>query len=77
MIAGKILYLHFVFKRSLSICHTATFLADAHRFEVALPKLQIFWVLDTDYSQDEKAILGIFVYFFIYEVTTIKVNFRF
>ena len=61
--------------------YTATFLVGAHRFGVPFPKLQtfseIFWALHIDYSQYEKAILGIFVYLFIYEVTTIKVNFRF
>ena len=61
--------------------HTATFLVGAHRFGVPFPKLQtfseIFWALHIDYSQYEKTILGIFVYLFIYEVTTTKVNFRF
>ena len=77
LIAFKILYLtiYVVFKRSLS------FLVDAHTFGVPSPKLQtfseIFWALNIDYSQCEKTILGIFVYLFIYEVTTTKVNFRF
>ena len=61
--------------------YTATFLVGAHRFGVPFPKLQtfseIFWALHIDYSQYEKMILGIFVYLFIYEVTTTKVNFRF
>ena len=61
--------------------YTATFLAGAHRFGVPFPKLQtfseIFWALHIDYSQYEKTILRIFVYLFIYEVTTTKVNFRF
>ena len=61
--------------------YTATFLVGAHRFGVPFPKLQTFseilWALHTDYSQYEKTILGIFVYFFIYEVPTTKVNFRF
>ena len=61
--------------------YTATFLVGAHRFGVPFPKLQtfseIFWALHIDYSQYEKTILGIFVYLFIYEVTTAKVNFRF
>ena len=61
--------------------YTGTFLVGAHRFEVPFPKLQtfseIFWALHIDYSQYEKTILGIFVYLFIYEVTTAKVNFRF
>ena len=61
--------------------YTATFLVGAHRFGVPFPKLQtfseIFWALHIDYSQYEKTILGIFVYLFIYEVTTKKVNFRF
>ena len=61
--------------------YTATFLAGAHRFGVPFPKLQIFseilWALHIDYSQYEKAILGIFVYLFIYEVTTTKVDVRF
>ena len=59
----------------------ATFLVGAHRFSVRFPKLQIFseifWALDIEYSQYEKMILGIFVYFFIYKVPTTKVNFRF
>ena len=59
--------------------YTATFLVGAHRFGVPLPKLQTFseilWA--QDYSQYEKTILGIFVYFFIYEVPTTKVNFHF
>ena len=58
-----------------------TFLVGAHRFGVPFPKLQtsseIFWALHIDYSQYEKTILGIFGYWFIYEVTTTKVNFRF
>ena len=61
--------------------YTATFLVGAHRIGVPFPKLQtfseIFWALHIDYSQYEKTILGIFVYLFIYEVTTTKVNFRF
>ena len=61
--------------------YTVTFLVGAHRFGVPFPKLQtfseIFWALHIDYSQYEKTILGIFVYLFIYEVTTTKVNFRF
>ena len=58
-----------------------TVLVTAHRFGVPLPKLQTFseilWALHIDYSQYEKTILGIFVYLFINEVTTTKVNFRF
>ena len=61
--------------------YTVTFLVGAHRFGVSFPKIQtiskIFWALHIDYSQYEKTILGIFVYLFIYEVTTTKVNFRF
>ena len=61
--------------------YTATFLVGAHRFGVPFPKLQtfseIFWALHIDYSQYKKTILGIFVYLFIYEVATTKVNFRF
>ena len=61
--------------------YTATFFVGAHRFEVPFPKLQIFsnifWALHIDYSQYEKMILGIFVYLFIYKVTTTKVIFRF
>ena len=61
--------------------YTATFLVGAHRFGVPFSKLQtfseIFRALYIDYSQYEKTILGIFVYLFIYEVTTTKVNFRF
>ena len=60
--------------------YTATFSVGAHRFGVPFPKLQafseIFWALHIDYSQYEKMIVGIFVYLFIYEVTTTKVNFR-
>ena len=37
----------------------------------------MFWALHIDYGQYEKMILGIFVYLFIYKVTTTKVNFRF
>ena len=47
--------------------YIATFLAGAHRFGVPFPKLktfsEIFWPLHIDY--------------FIYEVTTTKVNFHF
>ena len=61
--------------------HTATFLVGAHRFGVPFPKLQtfseIFWALHIGYSQYEKKIRGIFVYLFIFEVTTTKVNFCF
>ena len=61
--------------------YIATFLVGVHRFGVPFPKLQtfseIFWALHIDYSQYEKSILGIFVYLFIYDITTIKVNFRF
>ena len=61
--------------------YTATFLVGAHRFGVPFPKLQtfseIFWALHIDYSQYEKTILGIFVYLFIYELATTKVNFHF
>ena len=61
--------------------YTATFLVGAHRFGVPFPKLQtfseIFWALHIDYSLFEKMILGIFIYLFICEVTTTKVNFRF
>ena len=61
--------------------YTTTFLIGGHRFGVPFPKLQtfseIFWALHIDYSQYEKTILGIFVYLFIYEVTTTKINFRF
>ena len=61
--------------------YAATFLVGVHRFGVPFPKLQtfseIFWALHIDYSQYEKPILGIFVYLFIYEVATTKVNFRF
>ena len=83
LIAYKILYLtmYVVFKRSLSICHTLTFLVGAHRFGAPFPKLQtfseIYWALHIDYSQSEKLILGIFVYLLIYEVTMKKVNFLF
>ena len=51
--------------------YTATFLLGAHRFRLLLPKLQTFseilWALPIDYSQDEKTILGIFAYLFIYD----------
>ena len=61
--------------------YTATFSVGVHRFGVPFPKLQtfseIFWALRIDYSQYEKKLLGIFVYLFIDEVTTTKVNFRF
>ena len=56
------------------------FLVGALRFGISFPKLQtfpeIFWALPIYYSLHEK-ILGIFVYLFIYKVTTTKVNFRF
>ena len=58
---------------------SATFLVGAYRFGVPFPKLQtfseIFWDLHSDYSQYSqygKTIPGIFVYLFIYEVTTKK-----
>ena len=61
--------------------YTVTFLVGVHRFGVPFPKLQtfseIFWAPDTDSSQYEKTILGIFLHLFIYEVTTTIVNFRF
>ena len=61
--------------------YTATFLVGAHRIGVPFPKLQtfseIFWALHIDYSQYKKTILGIFAYFFTFEVATSKVNFRF
>ena len=61
--------------------YTAIFLVGAHRFGVPFPKLQtfseIFWALHVNYSQYEKTILEIFVYLFIYKVTTTKVHFRF
>ena len=61
--------------------YTAIFLVGAHRFGVPFPKLQtfseIFWVLHIPYCQYEKMILGSFVYLFIYEVKTTKVNFPF
>ena len=51
--------------------YTATFLLGAHRFRLLLPKRQTFseilWTLPIDYSQDEKTILGIFAYLFIYD----------
>ena len=60
--------------------YTATLLVGTHRFGVPFPKLQtfseIFWALYIDYSQNEKIILGICVYLFIYEATTTKVNVR-
>ena len=61
--------------------YTATLLAGTHRFEVPFLKPQtfseIFWALNIGYSQQEKTILGIFVYLFLYKVTMTKVNFRF
>ena len=61
--------------------YTATLLVGACRFGFPFSKLktffEIFWALHIDYSQYEKSILEIFVYLFIYEVTTIKVNFCF
>ena len=61
--------------------YTAAFLVGAQRFGVSFPKLQtfseIFWALHIDYSQYKKTMPGIFVYLFIYKVTTTKVNFRF
>ena len=61
--------------------YTETFLLGAYWLRVPLPKLQtfsgIFWVLTIGYSLYRKAILGIFVYLFICEVTTTKVDFPF
>ena len=60
--------------------YTPTFLVGAKRFGVPFPKLltfsKIFWALHIDYSQYVETILRSFVYLFIYEVTTTKVNFR-
>ena len=60
--------------------YAAIFLVGAHRFGVPSPKLhifsEIFCPLNIDYTK-YKAILGIFVYLFIYEVKTTKVNFCF
>ena len=75
--------IYFAFKKSLSIFYIIKqhFLVGAHKFGVPFPKLQIFseifLALHIDYSQYEKAILGIFIYLFIYEVTMTKTNFRF
>ena len=56
--------------------YTATFSVGTHRFGDSFPKLQtfseIFWA-----PHCEKKIPGIFVYLFIYKVTTTNVNFRF
>ena len=64
----------------MSYC-TAIFLVGAQGFGVQFPKLQtfseIFGALHIHYSQYEKTILEIFVYLFIYEVKTTKVNFPF
>ena len=61
--------------------YAGTFLVGANRFGVPFPKLEtfskIFWALPIDYSLYEKAILEIFVYLFIYEVTTAKKLFFF
>ena len=61
--------------------YTGTFLVGTQWLGLPFPTLQtffgIFWVLPIDYSLYEKTILGIFVYLFIYEVTTTKVNFPF
>ena len=61
--------------------YTAPFLVGAHRFRVPFPKLQIFseiyWSLHIASSQYYKTIQRIFVYLFIYDVRTTKVNFRF
>ena len=62
--------------------YLAIFLVGAHRFRVPFPKKlqtfsEIFWALHINNSQYEKTIIGIFVYLFIYEVTTTKVCFRF
>ena len=68
--------MYFVFNRSSSICHTATFLVGAHRFGLSFLKLQtfseIFSALHIDYSQNEKEILEIFVYLFICLFTTLQ-----
>ena len=83
LIAYKIIYLtiYFVFKRGLSICH----IIQRHFTRCPLLWGSIsktvfsgkFRVLPFDYSLYEKTILGIFVYLFICEVTTTKVDFRF
>ena len=61
--------------------YTVTFLDGVHRSGVPFPKLklfsEIFWALHINYSQYEKAILGVIVYLFIDEVSTAEVNFRF
>ena len=61
--------------------YTETFLLGAYWLRFPFPKLQtfsgIFWVLAIDYCLYGKAILGIFVYLFICEVTTTKVDFPF
>ena len=58
-----------------------TFLVGSRWFVVPFPKLQtfsgIFWVVSVDCSQYEKTVLGIFVYLFIFEVTSTKVRLRF
>ena len=60
-------------------CYTVTFLVGAHRFGTPKPKpeifSEIFWAPYIVYNQYEKMILGIFVYLFIYEVTTTKTCF--
>ena len=61
--------------------YTGTFLVGTHWLGLPFPTLQtffgIFWVLPIDYSLYEKTVLEIFVYLFICEVKTTKVNFRF
>ena len=56
-------------------------LEEARWFGVPLPELltfsEIFWFLPIDYSLYKKTTLEIFVYLFICEVMTNKVNFRF
>ena len=65
------------------LIYNKKFLVSAHWFGFPFPKLGtfsgIFWVLPIDYSlyKRKKTIPRIFVYLFIYKVTTIKVNSRF
>ena len=61
-------------KDFINLYYKGAFLVYVHWFWVPVSKLQtfsrIFWVLTIDYSLCEKAILGIFVSLFVYEVTT-------
>ena len=82
LIAYKILYLMIIlFLKGVYQFVYRDILEEARWFGVPLPELltfsEIFWFLPIDYSLYKKTTLEIFVYLFICEVMTNKVNFRF